>query len=131
MPPRPTVNGRPLYGRAAVVARDVWARGYVWEAYDQGRLAHALGRDQALNPFTRGHVYHADFDRGWNDEAAHGRLPLDIPAVRQALEAHRDAIGVHRDALRDLAGEISALGDTTRDAFESLDAAIGSLSELA
>jgi hypothetical protein len=133
-----TIDGRDLTGRAAAIAREVWISGATWVAFDQGRLAHALGQDKAINPFPRprpdlgvGAIDHARFEEGWEYEAALCRRPMDIPRAREALEAHRAAIGRHRDALRDLQGDIEALAESAARAFESLDDAIDALSELA
>jgi len=43
---------------------------YIWDAYDQGRWAHATGRQRDDNPHLPGHVNASDWTRGWAAEAA-------------------------------------------------------------
>ena len=62
-----------LTGRAREIADDVATnRGHIWDAFDQGRLAHSLGRTIDANPWDtpigRSHVNCHDWRRGWEAE---------------------------------------------------------------
>lgn len=55
--------------RAREICLFVWnKRGYVWDAYDQGRWAWAMGIRRNDNPHLLGHVNHGDWHRGWDAE---------------------------------------------------------------
>ncbi len=58
-----------MLDRAREIVREVQeTRNCVWDAYDQGRWAHAIGWTRIDNPHLRGHVNHCDWQRGWNAE---------------------------------------------------------------
>lgn len=55
--------------RANEIVRHVLTdHGNIWDAYDQGRLAHATGWPREQNPHIPGHVNASDWLRGWDDE---------------------------------------------------------------
>jgi hypothetical protein len=45
-------------------------KNYFWDAYDQGRWAHATKWPRANNPHIPGHVNASDWTRGWDAEEA-------------------------------------------------------------
>lgn len=69
---RYTYNGAALTGRPLEIAEYVHSRNGVWDAFDQGRLARALGELHTANPWrVTGLPYHvnmSDWERGWSVE---------------------------------------------------------------
>lgn len=52
-----------------------------------------------------------------------------IKKIVKQIERHKAGLVKHRDALRDLVGELEALGDTSSDAVDNLEYAIEALSQ--
>ena len=66
-----------LTGRPLAIFNEIHARNGIWEAYDQGRMAHAQGEARFANPWNRAplntHICTSDWFRGWDAEAAYVR----------------------------------------------------------
>lgn len=105
---RHTVDGVALTGRALEIAEHVYNRNQVWDAYDQGRLAHALGQPYTSNPWRHPalpwHVNWTDWERGWTAEderpfagdPAHKYMPvLDGPAEIERCEHCGRGLNAH------------------------------------
>ena len=55
---------------AVAIINEVHARTHIWDSYDQGRLARAIGAEPLHNPHIVGHINYSDWTRGYNAEVA-------------------------------------------------------------
>ena len=75
--------------RADEIQIEVIAKGHLWDAFDQGRWAHACGarrEDNPHGPFYDGyfHVNMADWWHGWDEEEARSKAAgLDAYTARK------------------------------------------------
>jgi len=60
-------------------------RGGLWEAYDQGRMAYAMGEPFTTSPHLSWHVNNSDWERGWRAEE---KRALETQ-LTELLDSHR------------------------------------------